>query len=53
MAIGSAGLSRCPNPLGVSLSEALFIAGVLTLAVDPFLKQRFLEKQAGTFSTIF
>jgi hypothetical protein len=34
----------CPTDLGIRLSEALFIAGVLTTIVDPFLKRRILRE---------
>jgi hypothetical protein len=43
-AVAFAGLKWCPNPVGHSFSEALFIAGVLTIAVDPFLKRRLVKE---------
>ncbi|HTS07433.1 MAG TPA: hypothetical protein VMP68_17775 [Candidatus Eisenbacteria bacterium] len=44
--VGTVGLHWCPNALGQRLSEALFISGVLTIAVDPFLKKRLLHEAA-------
>jgi hypothetical protein len=44
VAIGIIGIIFCPNEVGVRFSEAAFIAGVLTVAVDPFLKRRLLKE---------
>src|SRR5881396_3864670 len=44
MAIGFVGLRWCPDSFGLKLSEALLIAGVLTLTVDPFLKRRLFRE---------
>jgi hypothetical protein len=44
---GVTGLLFCPKEVGIRLSEAFFIAGVLTITVDPFLKRRLL-KEAST-----
>ena len=41
---GGVGMWCCPSGLGRSLSEAFFIAGVLTIAVDPILKRRMLKE---------
>ena len=40
LTIGVVGSLWCPNALGQRFSEALIIAGVLAIAVDPFLKRR-------------
>jgi hypothetical protein len=42
--VGAVGLHWCPSVLGQRLSEALFISGVLTIVVDPFLKKRLLHE---------
>lgn len=41
---GIVGIMRCPSGVGQRLSEALFIAGFLTVAVDPFLRRRLLKE---------
>ena len=38
--VGAAGILSCPNSLGVRFSEALFIAGFLSLTVDLYLKRK-------------
>jgi hypothetical protein len=38
-AAGLIGLWRCPSDIGRELCEALLIAGILTITVDPFLKR--------------
>jgi hypothetical protein len=42
--IGAIGILFCPNEIGIRFSDAIFIAGVLTVAVDPFLKRRLLKE---------
>jgi len=42
--IGVMGLIYCPNEVGRRLSDAFFIAGTVTIAVDPFLKRRLLKE---------
>lgn len=44
VSVGMVGLRWCPNSLGQRLSEALFISGVLTTVVDPFLKRHLLHE---------
>jgi hypothetical protein len=44
IAIGVIGIRFCPNEFGLRFSEAIFIAGVLTAAVDPFVKRRLLKE---------
>src|ERR1700676_430025 len=41
------GWACCPSDLLVDLWKAMFIAGIVTIAVDPFLKRRIL-KEAST-----
>ena len=42
--IGFVGIWRCPYEAGKSISEAIFIAGCLTITVDPFLKRRLIQE---------
>ena len=42
--IGLIGLFRCPSPIGHEISEAVLIAGLLSITVDPFLKSRFVRE---------
>ena len=40
----------CPSDTLIDLCKAMFIAGVVTIAVDPFLKRRLLKRsQHGYF----
>jgi hypothetical protein len=42
--IGGLGVAFCPDQIGSRLSEALFITGFITAAVDPVLRRRLLKE---------
>jgi hypothetical protein len=41
---GLGGTLWCSNPTGRSVAETIFIAGIVTITVDPFLKKRFIRE---------
>jgi hypothetical protein len=41
---GLFGIWLCPEGIGRSVSEAIFVAGSLTITVDPFLKRKLLRE---------
>jgi hypothetical protein len=47
VAISILGIVWCPNEVGIKFSDALLVAGIVTVTVDPFLKRRLL-KEAST-----